>query len=329
MVTLWSGQLVAQTLLGKSAVGGALLLIWFLGALPVAAVLGGLLVRRIGERWTVVAGMAVSTAGYLLIAAWPVDLSHATTQMATDLVVAGLGLGLVIAPVSSVVLRLVPSAQHGVASSAVVVARMMGMLLGVAALSAWGFHRFQSLTRNLPTPNPFGKQAAKEMSAYKSAVKLALHTEYREFFLILAVLCGLAVLLGVALTRDRSRAEPPAQTPHPSVLSSAQADSHARRRAERRSRRYLAAAAGAWVDGWIGRYRFSRSSAIRASHSVLSRRIRRLSCGCNSAASFTSRSADSAQEVSVAEFGSGRPTSRPISSVHSSAAIPIRSTTVW
>ena len=219
MVTLWTGQLVAQTLLGKSAVGGALLLIWFLGALPVAAVLGGLLVRRIGERWTVVAGMAVSTAGYLLIAAWPVDLSHATTQMATDLVVAGLGLGLVIAPVSSVVLRLVPSAQHGVASSAVVVARMMGMLFGVAALSAWGFHRFQSLTRNLPTPNPFGKQAAKEMSAYKSAVQLALHTEYREFFLVLAVLCGLGVLLGVALTRDRSRAEPPAQTPHPSVLS--------------------------------------------------------------------------------------------------------------
>jgi MFS family permease len=206
MVTLWAVELIAQTLLGEDAVGGALVLAWFLLALTVSAVLGGLLVRRAGERWIAVAGMAVATAGYLMIAGWPVDPSAAhygpLPRMAVDLVVAGLGLGLVIAPVSSSVLRVVPTAQHGVASAAVVVARMMGMLLGLAGLSAWGFHRFQSLTRDLAMPLPFGipkDEARRQMTTYLAAVNDALHTEYREIFLLVAVLCALGTLTALLL----------------------------------------------------------------------------------------------------------------------------------
>ncbi|MBX6169500.1 MAG: MFS transporter [Thermobispora bispora] len=207
LVTLVDVQLAAQTLLGKDAVGGALVLTRFLTALAVAAFLGGILVRRFGERTTAVAGMAVAAAGYWMISRWPLDLASAGVRMDVDLVVAGLGLGVVIAPVSSAVLRLVPAAQHGVASAAVVVARMMGMLLGVAALSAWGFHRFQSLTAHLDTPLPFGVDAAeyaRRLADYTAKVQAALHTEYTEIFLITCGLCVLGAAVSLALPGRRA-----------------------------------------------------------------------------------------------------------------------------
>ncbi|MGV9774280.1 MFS transporter [Streptosporangium sp. NPDC003464] len=202
LVTLVDVQLSAQTLLGLETLDGALVLSRFLIALSVAALLGGVVARRYGERVVAVAGLALATAGYVRIGQWPADLAAAGYRMDLDLVVAGLGLGVVIAPVSSAVLRATPAAQHGVASAAVVVARMMGMLLGVAGLSAWGFHRFQSLTADLDTPLPFGVDPtvyAGRLADYESRVRAALHTEYSEIFLLTAALCAAGALVALLL----------------------------------------------------------------------------------------------------------------------------------
>jgi MFS family permease len=210
LVTLVDMQLYAQSVLGEDSVGGALLLVRFLAALPVGAVLGGLLVRRLGERWVAAAGLALAAAGYLLIANWPDHIlaaRHALggvslPRLDVDLAVAGLGLGLVIAPLAAAALRVVPAAAHGVASSAVVVARMMGMLLGVAALSAWGLYRFNRLTAELAPPLPFGMTEAEYRRAtvdYREALQAALRTEYAEVFAITAGLCAVAALVCLAL----------------------------------------------------------------------------------------------------------------------------------
>lgn len=210
MATLVDVPLLARTLLGEDSLGGALILSRFLAALAVAAVIGGALTRRIGERPVAAGGLLVAAAAYLLISRWPFDVLAAgyrlgpltISRMSFDLVLAGLGLGLIIAPLASVALRASAPEQHGVVSATVVVARMMGMLIGIAALGAAGVYRFQQLTKDLAPPLPFELSAdefRRQLSAYEDAVRAALHTEYGELFLITSVVCliGAGVALGL------------------------------------------------------------------------------------------------------------------------------------
>jgi MFS family permease len=216
MVTLVNVELIAQTLLGMDRTGAVFLLLRFLIALPVGALAGGWLASRVGDRWVAFGGMLIAAAGYLLISKWPVDVLAARHDLGlfavpsvdTDLVIAGLGLGLVIGPLSSVVLRVVPAVQHGVASAGVVVARMTGMLVGVAALTAWGLYRFHSLTANLNTPLPFGLSKAEfdaQAAEYKAKLLAALNTEYSEIFLITSLICVVGALLAVCVGRAATR----------------------------------------------------------------------------------------------------------------------------
>jgi MFS family permease len=218
MVTLVDVELFAQGVLGKEQDQAAILLLRFLIALPIGALLGGWIATKVGDRAMAFVGLMIAAGGYSLISKWSIDLlsQHhnifgllSLPALDTDLVVAGLGLGLVIGPLTSASLRVVPSAQHGIASAAVVVARMTGMLIGVAALSAWGFYQLPHIVSKLSAQVPADASLAMRIAAQATLYRQAFAEMYGGIFTVTAVVCVVGALLGLLISSRRTHAEEP------------------------------------------------------------------------------------------------------------------------
>lgn len=145
--------LFARTTIHRdSQLMAALVLLRFLVALPVGAVVGGWLTRRVGAGVITAVGMALAALGFALMTQWGVDsLEHLTSDL--TLVVCGFGFGLALAPVNAAVLASTDDDVHGVASAMVVVARMVGMLVGISALTALGLRRYYDHLEDNPLPS--------------------------------------------------------------------------------------------------------------------------------------------------------------------------------
>jgi hypothetical protein len=218
MVTLVNVELFGQGVLGQDQNQAAGLLLRFLIALPIGALLGGWIATKIGDRIVAFAGLLIAAGGYWLIAKWPVDVLAARHDLGlftlptldTDLAIAGLGLGLVIGPLTSATLRVVPAAQHGIASAAVVVARMIGMLVGIASLSAWGLYRFNQHLASLPSAG--GNNLMERLAAQAARIRTAYVMQYGEIFTITAIVCVVGALLGLLISGRHEHADEPAPT---------------------------------------------------------------------------------------------------------------------
>jgi hypothetical protein len=172
----------------------------------------------VGDRAVAFVGLLIAAAGYWLISSWSVDLlsEHhnilglSLPAMDTDLAIAGVGLGLVIAPLTSASLRVVPSAQHGIASAAVVVARMTGMLIGVASLSAWGFYQLPHLVAKHAAELPAHASLAERVLHQASMYREAFADMYGEIFKVTVVVCIVGALLGLLIGSRSVHADEPA-----------------------------------------------------------------------------------------------------------------------
>jgi hypothetical protein len=142
---------LARLTLTSSETVAAFVLVRFLVAVPIGALLGGWSLRRLGDGLVSGVGLALACLGLLLMSGWG-DGSLDRPSATVVLVLVGLGLGLAIAPVNNAALADSPPEAHGTASSLVVVSRMVGMVVGLALLTAIGLRRYYETVAALPDP---------------------------------------------------------------------------------------------------------------------------------------------------------------------------------
>jgi MFS family permease len=191
------------TVYRDSQLDAALVLVRFLVALPIGAVLGGWLLRRVPAAWITAGAMLLSAAAFLHMATWDAQ-SLASGWETLSLVAAGLGFGLAIAPVNAVLLEHTADAVHGVASALLIVARMVGMLIGISALTTIGLRAFYAASERIPPASEVCSGQVELCQAYRDAVRDAGIAQLHAVFVGAAVCAAAAAVLALWLLRDAS-----------------------------------------------------------------------------------------------------------------------------
>ena len=140
---------LARLTVTASQTTAALVLVRFLVAVPFGALVGGWLLRWLSPALVAASGLVLAGAGLVVMSGW----GHGSLQswsVTPVLLLVGLGLGLALAPVNAVALASAPDDVHGVVSSLVVLARMVGMVAGLALLTAIGLRRYYAAVAALP-----------------------------------------------------------------------------------------------------------------------------------------------------------------------------------
>ena len=177
---------------------------WTLSALTAAMAITSYVGGRVTERWwyqpPVLAGVAMSTAAFAWMGAtWSADTSYPV--FAVQLALLGGGFGLTVAPTTSAVVDAAPPDQRGAAASVVMVVRLMGLSVGLSALTAWGLSRFEELRSTIDLPpitDPGFEDAV--LAAQESLTAQAI----AETFTAAAVVLGAGLIATLFMRRRHS-----------------------------------------------------------------------------------------------------------------------------
>jgi MFS transporter, DHA2 family, triacylglyceride efflux pump len=184
------------TIADGSQIKAALVLVEFLVALPVGALLGGLLTRRVSAGVVAAVGMLLASVGFWLMAGWRFESLHDLTSSGV-LAMTGLGFGLALAPVNAALLASTDDTVHGVTSALLVVSRMVGMLVGISALTTIGLRRYYAVETGIPSPNAVCENGKTRCAAYTRMIQEAGIEQLHAIFIgaaICALVAGIAAL---------------------------------------------------------------------------------------------------------------------------------------
>ncbi len=187
----------------QAALNSGFLLSSMTAAMALTAYFGGRLTERWSYRPVAAAGLALTAIAFALMGlTWTPD--SAFSQMAPQLMVLGAGFGLIIAPIGAAVINVAPAGQLGIASSLVIVVRLIGMSVGLSSLTAWGLYRFGILRARIALPpiDDPGFQSALVKGLTETTVSVLAET-----FLISGIVAVVAWLVSLRLRPDKQPEE--------------------------------------------------------------------------------------------------------------------------
>ncbi len=208
----------------QGALASGVLLSAFTIPMALAAVLGGWLASRYGDRLAAAAGVLIALAGFGLMTRWqpqfarqaaqfvaglgePVSLGREVVEgvagMALGLVLAGVGLGLTFAPIGSTVINGVQDSERGMASALVIVLRLVGMSLSVSTLTSYGLRRSTVLSQRLLE----GVQLTELGRIAEVGIQVATRVTVEMAGIAVGV-CALALIPALLIRRESIRRAP-------------------------------------------------------------------------------------------------------------------------
>ncbi len=198
---------------GQGALVSGYLLSAFTVPMALAAIPGGWLTERLGYRWTAASGVLIALIGFILMSRWQSEMAgqavavvvgkgtpeavNGTLQMIAGLLLAGVGLGLTVAPIGTAVINGVAESERGMASALVIILRLIGMSVSISALTAYGLRRSTEISRQL-----LEGVALTDFARLAEAALQAVTRVTAEMALIAAAVCAAALVPALLLGRD-------------------------------------------------------------------------------------------------------------------------------
>jgi MFS family permease len=213
----------------QGALASGVLLSAFTIPMALAAIPGGWLAGRFGERTAALLGALLALLGFGLMTRWESEyarqatlwvaslgepgspareLTTGTLRMAGGLTIAGVGLGLTIAPIGSTVINRVSDAERGLAAALVIVLRLVGMTFSVTTLTEYGLRRTTALSQSLLEGVPLTDFARLAEVAIQVATQIT-----REMSGIGLAVCALAIVPILLLGGGRAGRTPGTTVP--------------------------------------------------------------------------------------------------------------------
>ena len=173
-------------------------------SIAVASVVGAALAPRIGTRIVVTTGMVLFGAAFLWISTSGVATPYATV-IVPQMVMMGLGMGLISTPATESILLVLPPARAGVGSAVNDATRELGGTLGVAVVgsifaSVFGSHLASGAFSTLPDPVVSRAQdsvgVAQALAVRDPQLLTAFHDSFMSAMSTACVVVGLLCLAG-------------------------------------------------------------------------------------------------------------------------------------